>query len=148
MDIVNKITELKHRRAELVEKLSNLSDHQFNMIPSGYTNNIIWNLGHILVTPIHHLYSGTEKMPPFAARYYGRYLDGTHPDTSTEREEIREITRLLMPALESLETDFKAGFFTRDQGFVAQVFERALDFLIFHERMHTSKILALLQVVG
>lgn len=148
MNITEKIQELKQNRIVLIEKLSHLNTQQFNEIPLEYTNNIIWNLGHMLVTPIYHLYSGAEKMPPNIHNLYKKYLKDTKPNTRTGSLEIEEILNLMIPTLERLEEDFHAGVFSHDQGFALSAFERGFDFLIFHENIHINTIMGILKAMG
>jgi hypothetical protein len=42
-----KIEKIKRFRIYLLEQLDGLTTGQPNAIPTGYANNIVWNLGHL-----------------------------------------------------------------------------------------------------
>ncbi|MFD2288019.1 hypothetical protein GJU39_17285 [Pedobacter petrophilus] len=147
MNITEKINELKENRLGLISIVKNLSIAQLNEIPAGYANNIIWNLGHILVTPAHHLFPGMENLLPVGEKYINSYSDGTKPTTNIGETEINEIIAYLPLSLDSLLQAHDAGLFTEDKGFGKRAFEGALDFLSFHERMHFSRIRAILAAI-
>ncbi|MGH2624736.1 MAG: DinB family protein, partial [Sphingobacterium sp.] len=46
---MNKITDvIKRTRIKLFELIEDLNAEQLNQIPDGFTNNIIWNVGHMI----------------------------------------------------------------------------------------------------
>ena len=47
--VFNAITQT---RANAIAAIEGLSNEQLNEIPEGFSNNIAWNLGHILVTQL------------------------------------------------------------------------------------------------
>ena len=48
--MTKQIEIIRKTRAYLLESLKDLSTEQFNQIPGGFNNNIIWNLGHMIAT--------------------------------------------------------------------------------------------------
>jgi hypothetical protein len=47
---------LEEERKLLMERTRDLTVDQYNIIPHCFNNNIIWNMGHILVAGLHSLY--------------------------------------------------------------------------------------------
>lgn len=147
MDIIYKINELKKLRAGLIELTRSLSNQQLTQIPSGYSNNILWHFGHMLVTPIHHFYPGGNKSVSHIEKYYKSFLKGTVPDSNIDPAEINEIISLLIPSLELMETDFSRDSIQSEQTIKTSPIDQLLDFFIFHERIHASRILELMRTV-
>ncbi|HWJ92534.1 MAG TPA: DinB family protein, partial [Flavisolibacter sp.] len=45
---INQIDMVKRTRAYLLSLVKDLSTEQLNLVPHGFNNNIIWNIGHMI----------------------------------------------------------------------------------------------------
>lgn len=48
--MVKQFDILRKTRQYVLELIANLSMEQLNEVPAGFTNNIVWNLGHMLAS--------------------------------------------------------------------------------------------------
>lgn len=131
-------------RNVLLKFLENYSLEQLNSVPEGYTNNLIWNIGHIVVVQqmlVYHL-SGLPML--VSPEIVEKYKKGTKPEVSVSQEEVEQIKGLLYATLEQTKKDFSAGFFkeynafTTMSGFHIRDAQEAMEFNNYHEGVHTG----------
>lgn len=131
-------------RNVLLKFLENYSLEQLNSVPEGYTNNLIWNIGHIVVVQqmlVYHL-SGLPML--VSPEIVEKYKKGTKPEVSVSQEEVEQIKGLLYATLEQTKKDFSAGFFkeynvfTTMSGFHIRNAQEAMEFNNYHEGVHTG----------
>ena len=122
--------------------IENYTLEQLNLIPDGLRNNLIWNIGHIVVSQqrLAYLLSGNETL--LTEEFTNKYVNGTIPDGKTTQEEVDEIKRLLFSTIEQTILDYKNEKFnnyTETQtrtGFLLTNFEEAMLFNHYHEGVH------------
>jgi hypothetical protein len=153
MDLSNSIKMLKTERQLILRGIENLSDEQLLKIAEGSKNNILWNLGHIIVTQqvLHYTLSRLEmKIPKELASIF---RTGTSPSVWKETPNISEIKSLLLELPDKLLEDFNNGLFKEfrpyktSTGVQLNSFEDAITFNHFHEGTHTGIILGLIKIV-
>ena len=68
---------------------------QLNKVPEGFSNNLIWNIGHIVVVQQMLVYklSGLNMM--ISDEMVEKYKKGTRPEEPVGQTEIDEIKKLL-----------------------------------------------------
>ena len=73
-----------------------------NKIPSGFNNNIIWNIGHVLVSEqlLAYKLSGLEST--LSDKMISKYRKDSKPEGDITKEEVNEITYELEKELVSL----------------------------------------------
>lgn len=137
-------------RQTLLQFLDNYTPEQLNAIPTGFRNNLIWNIAHIIVTQQGLVYSLSGLAPMVSKDMIDRYKKGTQPEGIVVQDEIEEIRRLLFATLDQTEADYAAGKFTHYQeftissvGFTLRNIDDALLFNDFHEAMHLGIMLQL-----
>jgi len=139
---------------ELVSKrIENLTSEQLHKIPEDFSNNIIWNVAHLVVTQqlLHYKLSDLQCL--IADELIENYKKGTAPSGTVNDEEIEEIKELLLGLPETLEEDYKAGIFEHYQtyptstGFVLTDIDNAISFNNMHEGLHLGTIMALTKLV-
>lgn len=136
-------------RTRLLHLLENLTPEQLCFIPKGFKNNIIWNLGHILITEQMLSYSLSGLDIPVDKKFVKIYGKGSSPKTAITKEEINEIKAQLIPAIKQTEKDLKNGIFktynsyTTSVGITLASVEEALQFNLFHEGIHFGIILSI-----
>ena len=89
----------------------NYTLEQLNTIPAGMSNNLIWNLGHVVVSQQKLVYalSGLPMLIPDSL--FEKYQNGSRPDGKTTQTEVDEIKKLLSEMVEKTKADFEAGIF-------------------------------------
>ena len=130
-----------------------LNVKQYNTIPTGFKNNIAWNLGHILITQqmLTHGLAGV----PFVAdtALVARFGKGSKCQSNYSFEEIEALKAAFLTAIEATEKNYKNGSFKNfktyktSQGFSLISIEDGIEFSNFHEGMHLGIIMALKKLV-
>ena len=123
-------------------------------IPTGFRNNIWWNIAHVVVTQQALVYklSGLKMRVP--ERYVEQFKKGTVPDGSGSDEDIKEIGDFLISTATWAEEDFNSGLFKEFNSYTTSLnvtldnIEDALAFNVFHEGLHLGTTLGLQKVVG
>jgi len=72
---------------------------QLNFIPNGFSNNLIWNIGHIIVSQQGLIYrlSGNGTIIPITMTE--KYKNGTRPSGNATAEDLEEIKSNLIPLI-------------------------------------------------
>lgn len=117
---------------------------QLNTIPEGFNNNLIWNIGHILVVQQMLIYKLSNLPMMISDEMVEKYKKGTKPESNTTQEEVDEIKELLHITLERTRNDFTKGLFksynefTTMMGFTIRTSEEAIVYNNYHEAIHTG----------
>lgn len=115
---------------------------QLNKIPSGFSNNLIWNIGHVIIVQQALVYKNSGLDGYLPMELFGLYKPGTKPTGNTSREEVDHLKTLLISLIEKTETDFKNQKFgaypekTVGTGFRLSSIEDAIRFNNYHEGLH------------
>ena len=131
----------------------NYTLEQLNKIPEGFSNNLIWHIGHIVVTQQLLIYklSGLPMMVSDAM--VEKYRKGTKPEQDATQEEADEIKELLFDSLHKLEADYNNGIFVNYQeyptstGFILKSALGAIQFNNFHEGVHIGFMMSIRKFV-
>jgi hypothetical protein len=129
--------------------LQNHSLEQLNKIPEGYSNNLIWNIGHIVVVHQMLVYKLSGLPMMVSDDLVEKYMKGTKPEQNATQEEVDEIKELLFETLDQTENDLKNMVFERYQeyptstGFVIKNAVDAMGFNYFHEGIHIGIMMGL-----
>ncbi len=129
-------------RNMLLKFLENYSLEQLNTIPNGYSNNMIWNIAHIIVVQQMLVYKLSGLPMMVSDKMVERYKRGTKPETTVTQQEADEIKALLFATLEQTQKDFENGIFknytefTTMTGYDVQNARNAMEFNNFHEATH------------
>lgn len=122
---------------------------QLNTIPEGFSNNLIWNIAHVVVTQqlLVYKFSGLPMM--VSDEMVEKYKKGTKPEQEVSQVEVDEIKSLLLDTIEKTEEDYGNGIFKNYQeyptstGFVLTSAEGAMTFNSFHEGLHIGIIMSI-----
>lgn len=144
---------LSGTRSFYVKLTKDLSDEQLLLIPEGFNNNILWNLGHVLVVQqlLSYGLCGLSLNVPEALVAACR--PKTSPKNWQAAPERKMLEELLFELAEKFAKDYQAGLFTSftpyttSGGFSLSNLEEALSFNYFHEGIHLGTILALRKLV-
>ncbi|TBX71162.1 DinB family protein [Flavobacterium silvisoli] len=140
-------------RNMLLKFLENYSLEQLNTVPEGYSNNLIWNIAHIIVVQQMLVYKLSGLPMMVSDEMVERYKRGTKPEAQVTQEEINEIKSLLFATLEQTQKDFENGIFknyhefTTMTGYHLQNARNAMEFNNFHEATHLGIMMQLKKFV-
>ena len=149
----NKMAILKKTRENLLKFVSELTVEQLNEIPAGFNNNIVWNLGHLLVTQQGMCYSRAGLERKISDELFDKYKPDTKPSGFVDASEISTIKELFISLVEQFETDWKAGLFANYTSWTNRFdieltsIDEAMNFVLFHEGIHRGYIMALKRLV-
>ena len=129
-------------RTMALQYLENYSVEQLNTVPAGFSNNLIWNIAHIVVTQQLLVYklSGTPML--ISDDFVEKYRKGATVNGLATAEEIEVLKSLLTQTIDQTQKDFDAGVFKNyteyptSTGFVIKSIEDAIAFNNFHEGLH------------
>ena len=144
---------LKKSRALILKVIDGLTIEQLHTIPTGFKNNIAWNVAHIVITQqlLHYKLSGLDCLCP--DELIEEHKKGTLPTKNFTEEEFEEVKDLLAGLPDTLEEDFEAGIFENyteyptSIGFVLNSIETAISFNNFHEGIHIGIIMCIKKLV-
>lgn len=140
-------------RKILSQFLQEHSLEQLNSIPEGFANNLIWNIGHIVVVQQMLVYQLSGLPMLVSDELVAKYKKGTKPEQPVTQNEVDEIQTLLFETINQTKADFNnkrfVNFheFTTQTGFTIKNVEDALAFNYFHEAVHLGVLLGIKKFV-
>jgi hypothetical protein len=140
METTFKIWETNRKKH--LELIENYSIEQLNKIPEGFSNNLAWNLGHIIVSQQGLVYRLSGLPINVSDEMMNTYKNGSKPTCETTQEEINELKDLLFSLIEQTKNDFSNGKFTSyneyttGTGFHLASTKEAMEFNNYHEALH------------
>lgn len=131
-----------------------LTLEQLNAIPEGFNNNVLWNIGHSIVTQQLLVYGLSGNALQVSQEMKDAYCKGSKPSGVASKEEVAQIKKLLFSTLTQLEADYASGLFTEFKtytlsttGGVLSNVEEAIEFNNYHEGLHIGYTVALMRLV-
>jgi hypothetical protein len=115
---------------------------QLNFTPPKFSNNLIWNIGHIIAAQQSLVYRSSNLPMNIPDDFFEKYKPGTRPGEPVSQNEADEIRTLLTSMIDQTEEDLKNGKFvtfnerTTITGFHLGNLQDALVFNNFHEGLH------------
>lgn len=122
--------------------IESYSIEQLNKIPEGFSNNLIWNLGHIIVSQQGLVYRLSGLPVNVSEEMTNKYKNGSKPTCDATQEEVDELKSLLFSLLEQTKKDYASGKFTTyneyttGTGFHLASTKEAIEFNNYHEGIH------------
>ncbi len=145
---------LPNTRTFFKHYLETLSLNDLNTIPKGFNNNIIWNIGHVVVTQELLIYKLSGLPIQVSDALVDRYKKGSKPEKPVSQQEVDDIKALLFLTLKQLQSDYKNNKFTNYTSYTVSTtgntlnnVEEALQFAAFHEGIHLGYVMALMHVL-
>jgi len=129
--------------------LDNYSLEQLNTIPEGMSNNLIWNMGHIIVSQQKLVYALSGLPMHISGSLFEKYQNGSRPVGKTSQIEVAEIKKLLSEIVEKTKADFEAGIFKEfhpyqtKTGFNLGTLKEAMEFNNYHEGIHLGIMMSI-----
>jgi hypothetical protein len=124
--------------------LENHTLDQLNKVPEGFSNNLIWNIAHIVVVQQMLVYNLSGLPMMVSDEMVAKYKRGTKPEHDVTQQEVDTIKALLFSTLEQTKKDFAGDIFknytefTTMSGFNIKNAKSAMEFNNYHEAVHTG----------
>jgi len=152
-NMTNTFETLKDIRKAFVYYLTKYTPEQVNNIPQGYSNNMLWNAGHVISAQQGLTYglSGLQWTAP--KEIVKAYRKGTVPDGINSEERVELVKSELITSIDKLESDYNEGIFTDFQPYNVMLgpeltsIEQAITFLQFHEGLHLGVLMSIRKLV-
>ncbi|MEO8253289.1 MAG: DinB family protein [Flavobacterium sp.] len=129
-------------RNMILEILQKYPLEQLNKIPAGFNNNLIWNIGHIIVAQQLLVYKLSGLPMIISDEMVNKYKNGSRPERDVTEEELDEIKNLLLTTINKTVADYNNGIFkiyneyTTFIGFNLKNTQEAIVYNTFHEGLH------------
>ena len=141
---MNQLFDVSTTSRNMVSKfLSGYSLDQLNVIPEGLNNNLIWNIGHIIVSQQLLVYKLSGLPMMISDELVEKYKKGTKPEHPATQAEVEELKALLFSTIQQTKLDYDAKLFqnyhdytTSTGNHVLKNAEDAMAFSNFHEGLH------------
>lgn len=139
---------LQHRKV-LYYYLKETPLSVLNLIPPGFRNNIVWNIGHSVVVQQLLVYRRSKLSLSVPDEMVAHYRPGTVPDGQATAAEVESLRKLVFTTVEKTSDDYQLGLFRTYDSFTTATnvtLSRVDDAILFnnyHEGLHLGTILAL-----
>ena len=151
---MNQLFTITETSRNMVSKiLENHSLEQLNKIPEGFSNNLIWNIGHVVVTQQLLVYKLSGLPMMVSDEIVEKFKKGTKPEQVVTQAEVEEIKSLLFATIKKTKEDYDNGIFKNfneyptSTGFVLNNVEDAMAFNNFHEGLHIGILMSIRKLV-
>lgn len=154
MSVKFSVHVITQTRKKLLEIINGLSIEQLNEVPKGFSNNIAWNFGHVIVTLELLCYVNANQTPSIPEDVINKYRRGTKPEEFIDSEELSYLKSLLFSSFDNLENDRNAGLLNRynamtsSMGIVLDNIDDAIAYTGDHDNIHLGYVQALRRAVG
>ncbi|MDP2089739.1 MAG: DinB family protein [Flavobacteriaceae bacterium] len=144
---------IKNHREILLSLIADLNQEQLCKIPNGFNNNVIWNVGHILVTQQMLTYGLSNLSYKIDKELVDKYRKGSIAMKNVSTDEINQIKELLVTTLDTLESDLQQNKFASfnhyktSMGLELNSITDCIPFMAYHEGIHLGIILSLIKFV-
>lgn len=144
---------LRQTRKNQLSIIEQFSLEQVNTIPEGFNNNLIWNLGHVIVTQQLLCYKLSGNRLRIDTGLVDKYRKGSKPDAPVGEAAYQQIKDYVFTTVDQMEADHKAGLFENYNpyatsfGITLDSIEIAMAFNNSHEAMHLGTMMALRKVL-
>lgn len=147
------IDRYKKLRQFILENIKDLSNEQLNQVPVGFSNNIIWNLAHLVAVQQAVCYKRAGKDLKIDESYFELFKPGTKPELSFDDAIIAKTKSMFIDNIDLLQTDYKNNAFenyttwTTRAGIDITNIDIAINFMMYHEGLHEGLIGAIKKFV-
>jgi DinB superfamily len=145
---------LRASRKNVINLLKEYSIEEINRIPDGFSNNLVWNLGHLVVTQQLLCYSLAGVPPLVTTEQINAYRKGTKPTEFVDEAAFQELIELSEKCIQQTEIDFQNGIlgafpqpYMTSYGIELASSEKAILFCNAHEGLHYGYCLALRKMI-
>ena len=140
-------------RANILKAVEGFTLTQVNTIPTKYSNNLAWNLGHVVATQQLLLYGLSDLPMHLEPEFIAKYRKGSRPEKDIDQTEWNLIVDSFESTRIQAKLDYENGLFKTfkqyetSYGMVLNSIEEAITFNNVHEGLHYGSILAIRKLV-
>jgi hypothetical protein len=153
MEYTYQLKVWRQGRQNILDFVAPYSDEQLLTIPEGFSNNILWQMGHILVTQQIACYTLSYNQPTLDSAMIEAYRNGSTPTQTETPEDIKEIKELLHSSVDTfcaaLPTMNTEKFKTYTPSYKVEMtsIQDAITLNNVHEALHLGLIMSLRKFV-
>ncbi len=151
---MNSILEITRTSRKMIAPfLENYTLEQLNTIPEGFSNNLIWNIAHVVVTQQLLVYKLSGLSMNVSDEMVEKYKKGTKPEHDVTQTEVDEIKALLFSTIDQTVVDSGNKIFNNfaeyptSTGFILKSAEDAMAFNNFHEGLHIGILMSIRKLI-
>jgi len=144
---------IHHTQESFIKLVDSLTEDQFNKIPVGFGNNIIWNFAHILAS-FHMLCYGRAGLAlSLDESFINNYKNGSKPEPHVSIAQYEVIKGLADKLIVKFKEDIASGVFndfkpyTTMSGVSISSAEVALQYVSMHHGLHLGYAMAMKKLV-
>jgi DinB superfamily len=136
-------------RQYILENIKDLTLAQLNEIPPHFSNNIIWNVAHLISAQQGVCYRPAGKISAVDAAILKAYKPDTKPEGNVDESFVHHIKELFISTINDFENDYSENEFvnytawTNRYGTEISNVDIAAEFLLFHEGLHLGVIMSI-----
>lgn len=142
---------MRGARIFLVNLLEGISIEKLNEIPSGFNNNLVWNLAHVIANQQVLCYRNAGAKPVLEDAFIDKYKTGTRPDGFIDEGSFEVFKKNLLQTIDKFEEDSASNMFENYKAFELRSYpgvtlkniSDAAKFVSFHDGLHVGYSMAL-----
>ena len=142
---------MRGARIFLVNLLEGISIEKLNEIPSGFNNNLAWNLAHVIANQQVLCYRNAGAKPVLEDAFIDKYKTGTRPDGFIDEGTFEAFKKNLLQTIDEFEEDSVSNMFENYKAFELRSYpgvtlkniSDAAKFVSFHDGLHVGYSMAL-----
>ncbi len=144
---------LKKSRILTLKVINGLTMEQLNTTPKGFNNNIVWNIGHLVVTQQLLCYKLSGLECGVSNEMITNFQKGSAPNYVVSEEQFEKLKKLFIELSVKLEEDYNKGVFKQYNEYATSVnitltnISEAVAFNNYHEGIHLGILLQLKKLV-
>jgi hypothetical protein len=149
------IEVIKASRNKLLSLLADLTTEELNYIPTGFNNNLAWQMGHLVVSQQLLCYKLTGQKFLIEDELIDLYKNGSKPERAFSEAEIAQMKGYLLSTIDQLEIDLTTGIFDNYTPYTISTYpgltlnnvNDAVTFIVSHDGLHYGCSLGLKKLV-
>ena len=133
-------------RKKLLEALDTLSMEKLLAIPDGCNNNMLWQIGHCVVSQQRLMYTISGLPMNVSEGYFRNFKIGSSPKDWTTTPDVEEVRTSLISTVDQLKSDFEIELFKEyksyktSSGLVLNNIHEAFVYSNYHEGIHVGNL--------
>jgi hypothetical protein len=149
------LATIKASRRKLLSIVEELTTDEMNYIPTGFNNNLAWQIGHLVVTEQILCYKLSGNKFTIEEELIDLYKNGSKPEKYISSAEIEKLKGYLLSTIDQLESDLSTNIFdnytpytiSTYQGYELTNVKDAITFIVSHDGLHYGSSLALKKLI-
>jgi hypothetical protein len=149
------IASARIARGYMRQRIDGMSDGELLRIPTGAENNVLWNVGHVVLSHYRLVYRPSGATVPVPEHWNDWFLPGTSPaNWGRNAPSAGDVLDQFDAQFDRIEADHAQGLFATYKPFELKSgsrlgsVEEAMAFNLMHEGIHIGAVIALKQRMG